>query len=129
MRIQHVYLIVVLSLALSGCEKNAGPTYRPYAEMYKEQSDTTLRNVLSLGQRLKRPEPVVMLTIDSPWYFTAGDSTEGFLYESVKSGKEAVQLPHRVLIPNTPLWYETRFKTSLFRSVANQSRRWCTVIY
>lgn len=96
--------VAAIFLLLQACTSPEG-TYRPYREVFAPQEDSAIFRMIALRDALNRPRPEASFALDQGWLFTAGDSTEGLNTDQIVRGSEVIGLPHRILRPNSPLWY------------------------
>ncbi|NJM25324.1 MAG: hypothetical protein HC859_07385 [Bacteroidia bacterium] len=90
-----------MSAILSCDRRDDEPTFKDYHTLFVQPQ----HDVWRLFNAISRPEPVAALQLDSGWVYWKGNATEGLdMREQVEAGVP-VTLPHRVQLPDTPLWY------------------------
>lgn len=111
-RVPRWRVMLLLAALLAGCqpEELSGPTFRPVgAERPTDHVIHTpaVEAMTAAYERLPdlvRPTPVASPT---EWAYAVGNASRGFSVDAsaMPEAADTVSLRHRVLHPNTPLWY------------------------
>lgn len=97
---------VLFFLLLIACDsKVVTPTYRPYSSLYKAIEDERLKGIKSNFEALQKPVLKNVFQLDSNWIYMAGDGSEHLDVPCREVMGVQINLPHRILLPDTPLWY------------------------
>lgn len=101
----RIAFLVVVCIVMVSCQE-ATVTYKDYASLWAVQQDPALGELLTQYHQHKKPHPVRTMEIDPAWTFQKGMHAEQLKTTLGRIIGEPITLPHRVLLPNTALWYE-----------------------
>lgn len=102
-----IWLLLIL---LNACTQQAEPTFEPYGNLFTDQQDEEINQLMKDWKALDVPQPRISMKVDFSWLFSEGNPSEGLEANQIQEGITLVDLPHRVLLPNTPLWYSRKMR-------------------
>ncbi|MEQ8359478.1 MAG: metallophosphoesterase [Cytophagales bacterium] len=102
---------LALPLCVISCisRNGASPTYKPFSALRDSVKDARLHEIKMGFESIERPKLKIGLELDSNWLFRIGSERETLHADFIENNGDPINLPHRVLLPNTALWYECIF--------------------
>jgi predicted phosphodiesterase len=99
-----IFLSAVVMMAC-GEHENVTATYKPYHTLFTPDDDVRRQQLVAAFEKLDAPSLPATATFDSGWVYLQGDPKEGLQTVCKKVNGIGVDLPHRLTLPNTPMWY------------------------
>lgn len=99
-----VWVLFFLLLIACGSKVDT-PTYNPYSSLFGTIENERLKRIKKNFDALKKPALNNVIQLDSNWTFMVGVGAEGLDVPCKELKGERINLPHRILLPDTPLWY------------------------
>ncbi|SHH37810.1 Calcineurin-like phosphoesterase [Chryseolinea serpens] len=99
-----IFLSAVVMMACGGHE-NVTATYKPYHTLFAPDDDVRRQQLVAAFEKLDAPSLPATATFDSGWVYLQGEPKEGLQTDCKKVDGVGVNLPHRLTLPNTPMWY------------------------
>jgi hypothetical protein len=99
-----IFLSVMIMMAC-GRDETVTVTYKPYSALFAVDDDVRRRQLVAAFDKLEVPSLPETATFDSGWTYMQGDPQEGLQTACKKVEGTLVDLPHRLTLPNTPMWY------------------------
>jgi len=100
-------LIFLSAMAMMACgeHERVKSTYKPYSALFAPDDNVRRQQLVAAFNKLDVPLLPVITALDSGWTYMQGDPEEGLQTASKKVEGIEVDLPHRLTLPNTPMWY------------------------
>ncbi|HEY5745082.1 MAG TPA: metallophosphoesterase [Chryseolinea sp.] len=99
-----IFLSAMVVMACGRHEKGTA-TYKPYSALFAPDDDVKRQQLVTAFDKLDAPSLPATATFDSSWTYMQGDPKEGLQTVCKKVEGTRVDLPHRLTLPNTPMWY------------------------
>jgi len=108
-------LIFLSALALTACggHEAVTATYKSYSALFAPDDDVRRQQLVAAFNKLDAPSLPATSTFDSGWMYMQGDPREGLQTVCKKVEGTRVDLPHRLTLPNTPMWYAKAIDLSM----------------